>query len=105
MDGWATMTKYLSPTIANWGFADQRVGVVEGLDCECWGRRSQVIVWGISLSLSNNAGELWALAKALLWLKHESNDSSKVSVTFVYVSEVAKIDNSNLSTLSKPFFM
>ena len=41
-------------------------------------------------SLSYNAGELWALAEALLWLRSESNGSGRVPVTLVYDSEVAK---------------
>ena len=41
-------------------------------------------------SPSNNAGELWAIAEALLWLKHQSDDSGTVPVTLVYDSEVAK---------------
>ena len=32
--------------------------------------------------LSNNVGELWSPAEALLWLKDESNDSGRVPVAF-----------------------
>ena len=41
-------------------------------------------------SLTNNAGELWALAEAFLWLRDESGDDRSVPVTLVYDSEVAR---------------
>ena len=41
-------------------------------------------------SLTNNSGELWALAEAFLWLRDESGDDKSVSVTLTYDSEVAK---------------
>ena len=41
-------------------------------------------------SLTNNSGELWALAEAFLWLRDESGDDKSVSVTLIYDSEVAK---------------
>ena len=59
---------------------------------ECWG---EVLVddrdprsLGAD-SLTNNAGELWALAEAFLWLRDESGDDRSVPVTLVYDSEVA----------------
>ena len=67
--------------------------MLEDLECECWGEVLLDERDPRSLgadSLSNNAGELWALAEALLWLKNESNDSGRVPVTLVYDSEVAK---------------
>ena len=82
-----------TPPTAGWGFVVHRVGVLEGLECEC---RGEVLLDERdpralrAESLSNNAGELWALAEALLWLKNESNDSGRVPVTFVCDSEVAK---------------
>ena len=36
-DGSATMATELSPATAGWGFVVHRVGVLEGLECECWG--------------------------------------------------------------------
>ena len=41
-------------------------------------------------SLTNNSGELWALAEAFLWLRDESGDEKSLSVTLIYDSEVAK---------------
>ena len=62
-DGSATMATDLSLAIAGSGFVLQRVGLLEGIECQCWrevflddfdpglSRRAD------SLSLSNNAGE------------------------------------------------
>ena len=36
-DGSATMAIEHSPATAGWGFVVHRVGVLEGLECECWG--------------------------------------------------------------------
>ena len=92
-DGSATLATESSPATAGWGFVVNRIGVLEGLECECWGEvlldERDPRALGAD-SLSNNAGELWAIAEALLWLKNESNDSGRVPVTFVYDSEVAK---------------
>ena len=92
-DGSATLATEFSLATAGWGFVVNRIGVLEGLECECWGEvlldERDPRALGAD-SLSNNAGELWAIAEALLWLKHESNDSGRVPVTFVYDSEVAK---------------
>ena len=57
------------PATAGWGFVVHRIGVLEGLECECWGEVLLDERDPRSLgadSLSNNAGELWALAEALL---------------------------------------
>ena len=92
-DGSATMATEHSPATVGWGFVVHRVGVLEGLECECWGEVLMDERDPRSLgadSLSNNAGELWALAEAFLWLRNESNDSGRVPVTLVYDSEVAK---------------
>ena len=92
-DGSATMATELVPATAGWGFVVQRAGVLEGIECECWGEvlldERDPRVLGAD-SLSNNAGELWALAEALLWLKNESGDSGRVPVILVYDSEVAR---------------
>ena len=66
---------------------------MSGVEVECWGevltddRDPRAL--GAD-SLTNNSGELWALAEALLWLRDESGDDKSVSGTLVYDSEVAK---------------
>ena len=69
------------------------MGLLIGLEVECWG---EVLVddrdpesLGAD-SLTNNAGELWALAEAFLWLRDEAGDDRSVPVPLVYDSEVAK---------------
>ena len=60
------MATELSPATAGWGFVVYRIGVLEGLECECWGEVLLDERDPRSLgadSLSNNAGELWALAE------------------------------------------
>ena len=71
MDGSATLAIELSPATAGWGLVAHRIGVLEGLGCECWGE----VLLGErdprslgAESLSNNAGELSASAEAFLWL-------------------------------------
>ena len=93
-DGSATLATESSPATAGWGFVVNRVGVLEGLECECWGEvlldERDPRALGAD-SLSNNAGKLWAIADALLWLKNESNDSGRVPVTFVYDSMTQRL--------------
>ena len=66
---------------------------MSGVELECWGevltddRDPRAL--GAD-SLTNNSGELWALAEAFLWLRDESGDDKSVAVTVVYDSEVAK---------------
>ena len=74
-----------APGSAGWGVVVNRVGVLEGPELECWG---EVLVddrdpraLGAD-SLSNNAGELWALAEAFLWLRDESGDNRSVPCHF-----------------------
>ena len=63
------------------------LGLLAGVEVECWGevltddRDPRAL--GAD-SLSNNSGELWALAEAFLWLRDESGDDKTVSVTLVY---------------------
>ena len=40
--------------------------------------------------LTNNAGELWALAEAFLWLRDKSGDDKSFPITNMYDSQVAK---------------
>ena len=92
-DGSASQPSVEAPGSAGWGVVVNRVGVLEGTEMECWGevldddRDPRALG---AESLSNNAGELWALAEAFLWLRDESGDNRSVPVTFVYDSEVAK---------------
>ena len=81
------------PASAGWGFVVDRVGCLAGVEVECWGEvltddRDPKALGADSLT--NNSGELWALAEAFLWLRDESGDDKSVSVTLVYDSEVAK---------------
>ena len=75
------------------GFVVDRVGFLSGMEVECWGevltddRDPRAL--GAD-SLTNNSGELWALAEAFLWLRDDSGDDKSVSVTLIYDSEVAK---------------
>ena len=93
-DGCASPSSVEQPASAGWGFVVDRVGCLSGVEVECWG---EVLIddrdpraLGAD-SLTNSAGELWALAEAFLWLRDESGDNKSVSVTtFVYDSEVAK---------------
>ena len=92
-DGSASPSSVEQPASAGWGFVVDRVGLLAGVEVECWGevltddRDPRAL--GAD-SLSNNSGELWALAEAFLWLRDESGDDKKVPVTLVYNSEVAK---------------
>ena len=77
---------------AGWGFVVDRVGCLAGVEAERWGeiltdRDPRAL--GAD-SLTNNSGELWALAEALLWLRDESGDDKSASMTLHYDSEVAK---------------
>ena len=60
---------------------------MSGKEVECWGevltddRDPRAL--GAD-SLTNNSGELWALAEAFLWLRDESGDDKSVSVTLIY---------------------
>ena len=94
-DGSASPSSVEQPASAGWGFMVDRVGLLEGVEVECWGEvltddRDPRALGADSLSLSNNSGELWALAEAFLWLRDESGDDKTISVTLVYDSEVAK---------------
>ena len=92
-DGSASPSSVEQPASAGWGFVVDRIGCLEGVEVECWGevltddRDPRAL--GAD-SLTNNAGELWALAEAFLWLRDESGDDKTVSVTLIYDSEVAK---------------
>ena len=74
-DGSASPSSVEQPASAGWGFVVDRVGCLAGVEVECWG---EVLVddrdpraLGAD-SLTNNSGELWALAEAFLWLRDES---------------------------------
>ena len=88
-DGSASPPSPGLPATAGWGFLVHRVGLLGGLEVECWG---EVLVDDRDPRslLTNNTGELWALAEAFLWLHDESGDDRSVPVTLVYDSEVAK---------------
>ena len=92
-DGSASPSSVEQPASAASGFVVDRLGCLSGVEIECWGevltddRDPRAL--GAD-SLTNNSGELWALAEAFLWLRDESGDDKSVSVTFVYDSEVAK---------------
>ena len=92
-DGSASPPSPDLPATAGWGFLVHRVGILSGQEAECWG---EVLVddkdprsLGAD-SLTNNAGELWVLAEAFLWLRDESGDDRSVPVTLVYDSEVLR---------------
>ena len=36
-DGSATLASESSPAMAGWGSVVNKIGVLEGLECECWG--------------------------------------------------------------------
>ena len=92
-DGSPSPSSVEQPASAGWGFVVDRVGLLAGVEVECWGEvltdDRDLRAFGAD-SLSNNSGELWALAEAFLWLRDESGDDKTVSVTLVYDSEVAK---------------
>ena len=91
-DGSASPSSVEQPASAGWGFVVDRVGCLSGVEVECWGEvltdDRDPRASGAD-SLTNNAGELWALAEAFLWLRDESGDYKFVAVTVVYDS-VAK---------------
>ena len=68
-DGSASPSSVEQPATAGWGFVVDRVGCLSGVEVECWGevltddRDPRAL--GAD-SLTNNSGELWALAEAFL---------------------------------------
>ena len=69
-DGSASPPSPDLPATAGWGLLVHRVGLLSGLEVECWGEVLLDDRDPRSLGadpLTNNAGELWALAEAFLW--------------------------------------
>ena len=91
-DGSASPSSVGQRASAGWGFVVDGVGLLAGVEVECWGevltddRDPRAL--GAD-SLTNNSGELCTLAEAFLWLRDESGDDKSVAVTLVYDS-VAK---------------
>ena len=89
--GLAALTAAKPPPL-QWLIATDGSAVPERVETEFWGEvlldDQDPRALGADSS-SNNAGELWALAEAFLWLRDESGDNGCTPVTLVYDSMVA----------------
>ena len=92
-DGSASPPSPKCPATAGWGFLVQREGLLPGIEVECWG---EVLVddrdpraLGVD-SLTNNAGELWAIAELFCGLGMSPGMIALFRLPWYMVPEVAR---------------